>query len=778
MPETCKVTKIEDNIFQFSEANDRGPFVDAYLIIGKQRALLVDALQRDTSLFDAVMARTDLPLDVVLTHGHGDHAGDSLRLFHEAGCQLHMDLRDLPVMQEGFGESYPGDWFTDVTPGTRFDLGGLCLEALSVPGHTPGSLVLLERQRQLLFSGDTIGSGRFWMHLPGARPLRLFLQDGLTPFWQQISAMQDLKIYPGHRHQAPGTLSLQYVKEIRAITQQLLTGALVGEEDVVSHRTGEIAVQRVCRGMVTEFLYRQQTLYGPLPDPAREAVKAQFAEHSFRLGKSVCSYRFFEPQTDPGAYYPLVVYLHGAGERGSDTMQVLQNSGAVDFAMPAWQEGHPCYIFAPQCAPEASWAAPEYQALIVAAVAQLKTQYAVDPDRVYLTGLSMGGMGTWQLLATHPELFAAAMPICGAGNPKGLWRARAVPVWAFHGADDPVVPVSGQGNLSLSQTALSGTRDMVAALRGFGSQVVRYTEYAPGYLEKVWQVGAHAAWVPAYADQTALCWLFDQRLHTRYVVDFLMPGVWHIQDAYQDSCYLVEGRERALLIDTGMGGDNIMEVIGGLTRLPVALAVTHCHGDHMYHADRFDKFYLSPKEEAIFQNSMETMMAGRDIRFDNVLPITQGDEIDLGGVVIEVQELCGHTPGSVIFLDRTHNMCFTGDAVGSGSGVWMQLPTSLPLREYRRNLEAFLENLSDIGLDNLTFLGGHRSQAWNSDTGGYNPITKGLIADMITLCDRIMSDDVVPEPCRQPMPYEPTHPILMASYGSATMLYTQLQLEG
>ncbi|MDL2233925.1 MBL fold metallo-hydrolase, partial [Ruminococcaceae bacterium OttesenSCG-928-L11] len=695
MADAMTVTEIGGGIWQFNEASELvgGPYVDAYLIVGSERALLVDSLQNETAIFDGVRQITSLPLDVVITHGHGDHAGKSLRLFHEAGCKIYMDMRDIDILKGGFGDGYEDDWFTDVADGDRFDIGGFRFEIISIPGHSPGSLVLLEREKQLLFSGDTIGSGHFWMQVPTAVALNVFGM-GLDSFWEQVKDLSDLLVYPGHRNQSPVQLNLQYVKDTRTITKRLLSGVWVGEDGEMKHRVGLMKFKRIGYGLMRDYLYDPQNMRFHRPDPKLEAIKDSFTEGEITADNLRMGYQFFTPEVKEGETYPLVVYLHGAGERGSETRIVLANSGGTTFATPEWQAKHPCYIFAPQCADEAWWTMDNYVTLITKALETLPMEHAIDRNRIYITGLSMGGMGTWNLISKHPGLFAAAMPICGGGDPMEVRSAKEVPVWAFHAEDDPVVPVTGILPLNRG-TSSYGTRDIVASLREAGNREVHYTEYETGYMQRVYNSHAHASWVPAYDDAAAKEWLFAQTLATRYHIDFIQPGVWHIEDSGHDSFYVVEGADKALVIDTGMGGDNIMEVIRSLTRLPLELAVTHCHGDHMYHSDKFGKFYMSAKEMSILPGFMESMMPHSKTTADDIIHIKEGDSIDLGGgVVIEVLEINGHTPGSVAFLDAAHGICFTGDAVGSGCGVWMQVPGAMDLSAFKANLEGFLAQLN------------------------------------------------------------------------------------
>ncbi|MFM7205954.1 MAG: prolyl oligopeptidase family serine peptidase [Planctomycetaceae bacterium] len=205
---------------------------------------------------------------------------------------------------------------------------------------------------------------------------------------------------------------------------------------------------------------------------------------------------------EPGARHPVVLFLHGAGERGTD------NAAQLKF-LPRWmaepenRRRHPCFLVAPQCRPDHAWSMLDWEtkraaplppaptadlAAAVAALDEVLATEPVDPDRIYLTGLSMGGYGSWDLAARHPERFAAVLPICGGGDEATAARLAALSIWCFHGADDPVVPVEG-------------SRRMMAALSAAGGRPV-FSEL-PG-------VG-HDSWTPAYRNPAVLDWLFAQR---------------------------------------------------------------------------------------------------------------------------------------------------------------------------------------------------------------------------------------------------------------------------
>jgi len=214
-------------------------------------------------------------------------------------------------------------------------------------------------------------------------------------------------------------------------------------------------------------------------------------------------YRLLRPTpAAPGRRYPVVLFLHGSGERGSDNEAQLKFLPTW-LAEPAMRERHPCLVVAPQCRTDHKWVEVSWQdpqggqqpeepsvdlSAAVAALDDVLAAEPADPDRVLLTGLSMGGYGTWDLAARCPERFAAALPICGGGDAATARRLVKLPIWAFHGADDRVVPPSR-------------SRAMVEAIRAAGGTPT-YTEF-PG-------VG-HDSWTPAYRDPAVLDWFFAQR---------------------------------------------------------------------------------------------------------------------------------------------------------------------------------------------------------------------------------------------------------------------------
>jgi predicted peptidase len=217
-------------------------------------------------------------------------------------------------------------------------------------------------------------------------------------------------------------------------------------------------------------------------------------------GRKVLRYRLLKPvDYDPKKSYPLVLFLHGAGERGSDNEKQLVH-GVSAFVKQ--RKNYPCFLAAPQCPKNIRWVEVDWSAdshrqpakmsapmkLAFELIATLVKEFAIDPKRIYITGLSMGGFGAWDMLARRPDLFAAAVLVCGGADEATAAKIAKIPQWAFHGAkDEAVMP--------------SRSRNMIDALKKAGGKP-KYTEYP--------RVG-HDAWNPAYKDREMFRWLFAQK---------------------------------------------------------------------------------------------------------------------------------------------------------------------------------------------------------------------------------------------------------------------------
>ena len=207
-------------VYRFCENAPEAP-VDAYLVVGSHSALMIDALEDASGVWNEVRRLTQLPVSLAITHGHGDHAGVALDEFVQAGCTVYMDPADVQPLAQTSGRVYAPDLFTPYP--SIIDLGAVQLEVLDVLGHTPGSKVFLDRERALLFTGDAVGSGDFWMQLPHSAPLSVFAGQ-LRGLMERVAGLHDLSILPGHAYQQPRPLGFFYLWDVLTACRNVLEG--------------------------------------------------------------------------------------------------------------------------------------------------------------------------------------------------------------------------------------------------------------------------------------------------------------------------------------------------------------------------------------------------------------------------------------------------------------------------------------------------------------------------------------------------------------------------
>ncbi len=258
----------------------------------------------------------------------------------------------------------------------------------------------------------------------------------------------------------------------------------------------------------------------------------------------------------------------------------------------------------------------------------------------------------------------------------------------------------------------------------------------------------------------------------------IADGIFHIEDENACSLYVVEGTQKALVIDTGVSdGVKIMPLIRKLSDKPVELAATHGHLDHIGHMDEFETVYMSHRELQIPKESFGALTGIKKEEIERTRNITSKDVIDLGENSVEVFEVPGHSPGSVVFLEKKNGYLFTGDAIGSGCGVWMQLPGSLKLSEYRESLLRFRKWLVEQNRA-LKFFGGHNFQQFQSPlVPGHNPLSIGLVCDLTDLVEKLLSGEIVGRDANVDKTFS-LEPTLYAGYGRAEILYNRSSLVG
>lgn len=257
-----------------------------------------------------------------------------------------------------------------------------------------------------------------------------------------------------------------------------------------------------------------------------------------------------------------------------------------------------------------------------------------------------------------------------------------------------------------------------------------------------------------------------------YTVRRLAQGVWLIEDGTPThSCaYLVEGADSAVLIDTGDEcGDDIFAVVNRLTKLPWKLIVTHGHPDHAAFLDRVDEFYMSEKDIPL----LKTFSSANVENAKKCRGISEGSTFDLGGVVLHTVEVEGHSPGSVIFIDPCHGFIYTGDAFGSGEGVWMQTPMGFTMTQYRQAILHAIAAIDSYFPDGETYivLPGHVYQLYIGVPDFIpNPPCRALMEDMAELCSRAIAgiaEEVDPKPDDTAFTEEP---VTRINYNRASMV--------
>ena len=235
-----------------------------------------------------------------------------------------------------------------------------------------------------------------------------------------------------------------------------------------------------------------------------EAKKTEtgFLDRTVTIAGTTYKYQVFVPDNwTKKNKWPVILFLHGAGERGDDGL--IQTEVGIGTAIRRDRSRFPAIVVMPQCRKNVWWAESNMADVAMAALAQAQKEFHGDPQRLYLTGLSMGGYGTWYLAGKYPGKFAAIVPICGGilvpdmarvqpadDNSPYTEAARKIgktPVWIFHGGDDPLVPVTESRRMNEAMKALGGE--------------VHYTEY-PG-------VG-HNSWEKAYAEPELLPWMLSK----------------------------------------------------------------------------------------------------------------------------------------------------------------------------------------------------------------------------------------------------------------------------
>lgn len=277
----------------------------------------------------------------------------------------------------------------------------------------------------------------------------------------------------------------------------------------------------------------------PLTALARGDVYEDSLAETFTHEGTTLPYRLMLPDDyNEKESYPLILFLHGAGERGTDNVTQMKN---VFQKISTKNRG--AILIAPQCDPENQWVdtpwaegpystdeVPESNELqaVMALIEYIQENYSVDKTRIYATGLSMGAFGVWDLMVRHNDVFAAGVACCGGGDPSKGELLKDTPMFVFHGDADPTVPVAG-------------SRDTVNAIIEAGGEVVFYKEY-PNYPHGIWDI--------AFEEVGLFDQLLEYRLSDRYDIE--------VEDVVEESTVDTETTGKStdntqLYVYTGIG---------------------------------------------------------------------------------------------------------------------------------------------------------------------------------------------------------------------------------
>ncbi len=257
------------------------------------------------------------------------------------------------------------------------------------------------------------------------------------------------------------------------------------------------------------FVFAVTTLLSLTLSVSAINIYEEFEKAEFTNEDAVLPYRIFIPEDySEGKKYPMMVFLHGAGERGNDNEAQLKNALGTLFNRDDGLMLN-TIVIAPQCPKDNQWVdtpwadgnysideVPESNELkaVVALTEEICESYSVDRTRIYVSGVSMGGFGTWDLITRHNDIYAAAAPMCGGGDPSKAELLADTMIYTFHGTEDTSVPYSG-------------TAEMVSAIEETGSRLISFVSY---------KGEGHVIWEMASDEAGWLEWLYEQKLSDRY----------------------------------------------------------------------------------------------------------------------------------------------------------------------------------------------------------------------------------------------------------------------
>jgi hypothetical protein len=380
----------------------------------------------------------------------------------------------------------------------------LCCILISKQGvsyYKPVSVVFLCGQIiygiSLLFSGNQKSS---WLKVAGVYILTIAITFLLIFIWSASVQPDMLERITQCTSLAANLIPVLLIMHLRTEIKLLetenveipITGALT---DRLAHGKMAGLIISIALGILIICQWRSQVYWGERNFENTKALARVFEARIFVNSKGdTLRYRLLKPLNyDPKQRYPLVVSLPYGGQPGTDTIRQLEGAAAAEIlSADVNRQKYPAFIFVPNCPAGSGWGGipnyPSVDTLVYKAITALDTAFSIDEKRRYVTGISRGGYGSWHFICTRPDLFAAAIPVCGGEDPALASKIVNVAVWAFHGAKDQNVPVSE-------------SRGMIEGMKKAGLQP-KYTEFA-GEGHNIWY---QVSITPGLWD-----WLFAQK---------------------------------------------------------------------------------------------------------------------------------------------------------------------------------------------------------------------------------------------------------------------------
>jgi len=252
--EHYEAREILKGVWQISDKPDKlRPAVDMYLIEGSEKAMLIDAGESKSDLKGFIRRLTDKPVELLITHGHGDHAVGVYQFE-----KVYMSHKDIDVLDLFFKIKLDKSKVIDLEGGEILELGGCRIEVIAFPGHTLGSVVLLDEERQLLFTSDGLGSGTLWMQLTHSTSVEEYYEQ-LCKLEERLEGMDKLRVFPGHDCMRQLNFGLEYIQDIKILAGKIVSGEITGE--ATEDKSEMFGGLKASYGKMKEFIYKPNKIY-------------------------------------------------------------------------------------------------------------------------------------------------------------------------------------------------------------------------------------------------------------------------------------------------------------------------------------------------------------------------------------------------------------------------------------------------------------------------------------------------------------------------------------